>query len=217
MTAEFAVRSVVSSPYGRAVMATLEEKAADWALKEMAFGESRLKSHLALHPFGRLPVLHHGQFTLYETQAILRYLDRVLPEPLLTPDAPRAAARIDQLMGINDSYLFCGCTNVIVFQRLIGPALLGKPADLAAISEAKPRAHVAFDDISRILGSEDFLTGKGISLADLMIGAQLSLFSYTAEWDELTTGRDNLVAWVRRMEERPSFAKTRWKALVAGS
>ncbi|WP_223216135.1 glutathione S-transferase N-terminal domain-containing protein, partial [Agrobacterium pusense] len=62
-------------------MATLKEKAVDWALKEMAFGESRLKSHLAFHPFGHLPVLHHGQFTLYETQAIIRYLDRVLPEP----------------------------------------------------------------------------------------------------------------------------------------
>ncbi len=37
--------------------------------------------HLARHPFGRVPVLEHDGFMLYETQAILRYLDRVLPQP----------------------------------------------------------------------------------------------------------------------------------------
>jgi glutathione S-transferase len=43
-----------------------------------------------------VPVLEHDGFLLYETQAILRYLDRVLPKPALTPpirSAPRGWIR----------------------------------------------------------------------------------------------------------------------------
>jgi len=53
-----------------------------------------------------VPVLEHDGFVLYETAAILRYLDRVLPDPRLTPADARRAARMDQLMSINDWYLF---------------------------------------------------------------------------------------------------------------
>ncbi|WP_371260902.1 glutathione S-transferase N-terminal domain-containing protein [Bradyrhizobium sp. Cp5.3] len=44
-------------------------------------GTSRQPEHLTRYPFGRMPVLDHGDFRLYETQAILRYLDRALPQP----------------------------------------------------------------------------------------------------------------------------------------
>jgi glutathione S-transferase len=54
------------------------------------------------HPFGRVPVLEYDGFMLYETQAILRFLDRILPSPTLTPADPKAAARMDQAMIIND-------------------------------------------------------------------------------------------------------------------
>ncbi len=47
-------------------------------------------------------MLEHEGFTLYESQAILRYLDRVLPAQVLTPADPKAAARMDQAMNIND-------------------------------------------------------------------------------------------------------------------
>jgi glutathione S-transferase len=47
-------------------------------------------------------VFEHRDFRLYETQAILRYLDDVFPEPPLEPDDPRAAPRINQIIRIND-------------------------------------------------------------------------------------------------------------------
>ena len=53
-------------------------------------------------------MLEHNGFLLYETQAILRYLDRVLPTPALTPADPRRAARMDQVMNVTDWYLFQG-------------------------------------------------------------------------------------------------------------
>ena len=55
----------------------------------MAPGTFRSSEHLARHPFGRVPVLEHDAFSLYESQAILRSLDRVLPTPALTPVDPK--------------------------------------------------------------------------------------------------------------------------------
>jgi glutathione S-transferase len=126
---EFVVHATPGSPFSRSVMAALEEKGADWRLAALKPGTSKLPSHLARHPFGRMPVLEHGDFTLYETQAILRYLDRVLLQPSLMPANPQAAARVDQVMNINDWYLFQGCGNVITFQRIIRPQLFGQPTD----------------------------------------------------------------------------------------
>jgi glutathione S-transferase len=81
----------------------------------VAPGTLRTPGHLACHPFGKVPYVEHGDFTLYETAAIVRYVDRMLPQPALTPSNPQAAARMDQLMNINDWYLFQGVSNVIEF------------------------------------------------------------------------------------------------------
>src|SRR5437660_971438 len=42
-------------------------------------------SHLALHPFDRVPILQHGDFTLYETSAIATYVDEAFEGPPLQP------------------------------------------------------------------------------------------------------------------------------------
>jgi len=112
---EFTVHSIPGSPFGRSVLAMLEEKRAPYRLSPLAPGSLKTPEYLALHPFGRVPVLEHNGFRLYETQAILRYLDRVLPEPSLTPPDVKRAARMDQAMNVNDWYLFHDVGNVIIF------------------------------------------------------------------------------------------------------
>ena len=153
---EIRVYSIPGSPYGRAVMVALEEKQAAYRLVPVAPGTFRAPEHLARHPFGRVPVLEHGDFRLYETQAILRYLDRALPGSTLTPPEPRAAARIDQLMNVNDCYLFQGVGNVIVFQRIVGPKLMGLKPDEAAIAAAMPKAHHVFAALAHELGEGSY-------------------------------------------------------------
>ena len=61
----------------------------------MGPAESKSEAHLRRHPFGRVPAIQHGNFTLYETQAILRYLDDVFPEPALQPADAQPRARIN--------------------------------------------------------------------------------------------------------------------------
>jgi glutathione S-transferase len=208
---EFTVHTVPGSPFARAVLATLEEKGARYRLAPLAPNASKSPEHLARHPFGRVPAFEHDGFSLYETQAILRYLDRVLPQPALTPADPRAAARMDQVMNINDWYLFHGVGNVIVFHRVIAPQLMGLKPDEAAIEAAMPKARTVFGELARLLGEQAFFAGDALSLADLMVAPAVAFFTATPEWAELGLPHANLVAWLNRMEARPSLQATTWE------
>ena len=208
----FAVHSIPGSPYGRAVLAALEEKRAPYRLQPLAPGGHKAPAHLARHPFGRIPAFEHDDFQLYETQAILRYIDRVAPGVSLTPSDPGAAARMDQAMNVNDWYLFPGVAAVIVFERVIGPRLLGKAPDETAIAAAMPKARVVFDELARLLGDAPWFAGETFSLADLMIAPQFDLFRLTPEWASLASPA--LAAYLDRAEARPSFAATTWSAVA---
>jgi glutathione S-transferase len=161
-----------------------------------------------------VPVLEHDGFMLYETQAILRYLDRVLPTPPLTPADPRAAANMDRAMNVNDWYLFQGVGNVIGFHRIVAPRLMGLAPDEAAIAAAMPKAHAVFNELDRLLGAQPYFAGENLTLADLMIAPQLHFLTLTPEWEPLSAGHRNLVDWLARMNARPSFQTTTWEKLT---
>jgi glutathione S-transferase len=207
---EFVVYTVPGSPYARAVLATLEEKRVDYRLSPLAPAGIKSEPHLSRHPFGRMPAVEHDGFRLYETQAILRYIDRIFPGPSLTPADPKAAARMDQVMNINDWYLFQGVANDIVFHRVIGPRLLGVAPDEAAIAAAMPQAYVVFGEFAQLLGSQPCFAGDQLSLADLMVAPQLDFFAGTPEWAPLTANKPNLLAWLDRMNRRASMQATTW-------
>jgi glutathione S-transferase len=208
---EFIVHSIPGSPFGRAVLAALEEKGASYRLSPVAPGTFQSPEHLARHPFGRVPVLEHDGFSLYESQAILRYLDRVLPTPALTPADPKRAARMDQVMNINDWYLFHGVGNVIVFHRVVGPRVMGLKPDEAAIEAAMPKARTVFGELARLLGQQSYFAGEAVSLADLLVAPAIDFFTQTPEWTVLGAPHANLVAWLARMQGRPSLKATTWE------
>jgi glutathione S-transferase len=211
---DFIVHSVPGSPFGRAVLATLEDKGASYRLSPVAPGTLRSEPHISRHPFGRVPVLEHDGFMLYESQAILRYLDRVLPSPALTPADPKAAGRMDQVMNISDWYLFQGVNNVISFHRIIGPRLLGLTPDEKAIAEAMPKAHVVFNELSRLLGTKTYFAGEEVTLADILVAPQLDFLAETPEWGALTAASPNLPPWLDRMNARASFKSTTWERVA---
>ena len=210
----FIVHSIPGSPYGRSVLATLEEKGAAYRLSPVAPGPFQSEPHISRHPFGKVPVLEHDGFMLFETQAILRYLDRVLPEPALTPADPKAAARMDQAMNINDWYLFQGVSNVITFQRVVGPRVMGLTPDEDVIAAAMPRAHKVFDILAGLLGDQPYFAGESLSLADLLLAPDIDFFNGLPEWAPLTGHNPNLRAWLDRMNARPSFRATTWDAVA---
>lgn len=206
----FTVHTNPASPYGRAVMTTLEEKGASFRLARLAF---KSPERLALNPFDRIPILEDDGFRLYETQAILRYIDRVLPEPALTPATPKCAARMDQVMNINDWYLYQGVANVILFQRVVVPREMNMAPDEELIKAAMPKAHVVFDELARLLGNQSYLAGDAVSLADLLVAPTMALFSQTPEWTTLAASHANLLTWLERMNARPAMMATTMERL----
>jgi glutathione S-transferase len=211
----FVIYSIPGSPFGRAALMALEEKGATYAFLPVAPGTLRSPQHLALHPFGRVPVLEHDGFRVYETQAILRYLEHLLPRPALTPHDSRAIARMDQLMNANDWYVFHGVGNVIGFQRIVAPRVMGAKPDEAAIAAAVPRARFVFDGLAAQLGDQAYFAGTAFTLADIMLAPQLDFLAQTPEWDTLTAAHGNLRAWLERVQARPSFTATTWEKVAA--
>ena len=212
---QFVVHGIPGSPFGRAVLMMLEEKGHPYAFSPVAPATLRSPQHLALHPFGRVPVLEHGEFRLCETQAILRYLERLLPRPALTPQDPRSAARMDELMNVNDWYVFHGVGNVIAFQRIVAPRVMGARPDEAAIAAALPRARFVFDGLAALLGRRAYFAGDHFTLADIMLAPQLEFMAQTPEWGPLTAQHGNLREWLQRVQARPSFAATTWEKVAA--
>jgi glutathione S-transferase len=204
---DIVVYGVPGSPFVRAVQMGLEEKGVAYRLQVVAPQEAKSAAYLKRHPFGRVPAFEHGNFKLYETQAILRYLDDVFSEPPFVPADPHAAARMNQIIGINDWYFFPKAAAVIVFQRVIGPALLGLATNEEEIAAALPMARICIAELDRLLDSQRFLTGEQVSIADLMLAPQIDFFAATTEGAALLEGT-NLKAWLARMNARPSMIAT---------
>ncbi len=110
-----------------------------------------------------MPSLSRGDFELYETQAILRYLDRVIPGPSFTSEDSCAEARLNQLCGITDWYVMPQITMGIAFDRLVAP-MIGLPIDEARIAASIPLAKVCVAEIARLLGDKPFLAGDTLGV-----------------------------------------------------
>ena len=204
---DIVVHGIPGSPYLRSALLGLHEKGAAYRLAVMGIAAARSDAHLERHPFGRIPVLEHGDFRLYETQAILRYLDAVLPGPALQPTQPRAAARMNQIAGIVDWYVFPCISVGITAERLMSQVFWKRPTDEQNIAQALPRARICLRELERLLGSSEFLTGDTLSIADLMVAPHLQFFRATPEAEQLMRGTA-LDAWLKRMQARPSMQAT---------
>lgn len=209
------VYSFPGSPFGRAVLAALVAKNADFRLVPVRPGTFREPDNLARHPFGKVPSFEHDGLIIYETQAIMRYIDRVFPDPPLVPADPRDAARMDQALCVVDCYLFPKVGAPIGFNRVISPRLLGKPGDEAAVAAALPMAQTTLDALEALLGSAPWFGGNRVSLADLLVFPLLDFIAGTPEWPDLIAPRARLAQWMTRAEALDCMRATSWEAVSA--
>ena len=114
---------------------------------------------------------------------------------------------MNQIVGINDWYLFPQVARIIVFQRIVGPALMGITPDEAAVAGAVPDAELCLGELNRLLGDEPFMAGDQLSLADLMIAPQIYYLAATPE-GRMILKDTALLAWLGRMNARPSMKAT---------
>lgn len=206
----FIVHGIPGSPYVRSPLIALEEKGADWRLAALPFGTYKTPDYLRRQPFGKIPAFEHDGLEFYETQAFLRYLDRIVPEPALAPSDPRALLRMDQMLNIVDCYVAKTVSGGLTFGRVVAPKF-GLPVDEAAIAAALPDAKVAVDEIARLLGQDSYMAGDAVSLADIHLICHLCFLPLFTEGQELLAPHPNLAAWIARMEARQSVQATTWE------
>ncbi len=196
------------SVYNRIARLALAEKGLAYERVEVnPFAPDRLAGYLDLHPFGRVPTLVHDGFAVYETQAITRYVDRAFPGPALQPTNSRALARMDQILGVVDSYVYWPLVRQVFSHGFFRPkrGLPGDAAELARGLEVAPKILAALE---ALMSGEAFLVGPALSLADLHLGAMLAYFVQAREGGVLLARHGRLNGWFQRLATRSSFAAT---------
>ena len=147
------------SVYLRIARPALAEKGVAYDRVEVnPFARDVPADYLALHPFGRVPTLVHDGFVLYETGAITRYIDRAFAGPALQPGSAAGLARMDQIIGIVDSYGYWPMVRQVFSHRVFRPRPAGRPTrrrDRAGLAGAA-KVLAALE----ALASEPFLAGR---------------------------------------------------------
>lgn len=165
--------------------------------------------HLALHPFNRVPIFRHGDFTVYETRAIVGYIDEVFAGARLTPRNPHARARINQWIGVVNSYVYPYMIHHVTHERLVFPEL-GIVSDEKVVAHALPKVENALVTIERELADgRDYFLGSELSIADFYLLPSTFAFSLTEEGKAMYPKFPAFCRWRERMESLPTTQKLR--------
>lgn len=192
------------STYTRTARMVAEEKGVAYELVTPKLGSDE---HLAVHPFGRIPALRHGDFHVYETSAIARYLDESFPGPALVPASPRERAVMEQWISNVNSYLYDDLVKNYLFPYIF-PKTADKQPDRALIEKGLPHVKRDLVLLDQALGKSAWLAGKELSLADLFVAPILAYVGNFPEAKEILAGLKNVQRVGGEMKDRKSFVST---------
>ena len=203
------VYGFAGSTYVWSARLALAEKGVTHELVEVPLGAHRQEPHLRRQPFAKVPAFEHDGFVLYETQAIMRYVDERFAGTPLQPEDVHEWSRMNQIIGIVDAYAWPSIGGAILFNRVLVPRLLGGTPDEGVIEAALPRARLCLLEIDRLMEDHRFLTGAHVSLADLMVIPLLYYFGNVPDGRAPMAEHPKLQNWVKQMEMRQSFQVTK--------
>jgi glutathione S-transferase len=171
--------------------------------------EMNTPSHLALHPFERVPILRHGDFTVYETAAIVAYVDDAFAGPKLTPDDPRQRGRMNQWISAVNGYYYPYLIYHVSHERNVFPQL-GIPSDEKVVAHAMPMVEICLQALERELSrSGEFLLGPELSLADFFMLPIIHGFGFSPEAQARYPKLPAICAWWERMEALATMKRFR--------
>jgi glutathione S-transferase len=191
------------STYTRAARMALEEKGVPYDLKPAAPHTPEVD---AIHPFGKIPVMRHGDFELCESMAIAAYADRAFSGPKLIPDDPRAAAETIKWLSIVNTMIDPVWIRSYLFAYLFPETADGKP-DRGVIDKAAGTMREQAAILDRALAKGGF-SGNGFSFADINLMPILFYVQKFPEGAAIVAGAPNLKAFFDRNATRPSFVNT---------
>jgi glutathione S-transferase len=160
----------------------------------------------AIQPFGKIPVMRHGDLTIGESRAIAFYIDGLHSKNPLVPRELAAAARVEQwIMHFHTEYV------PLMLARYIVPYFFpqgheGTPAR-NVIDAALPALQNSVAVLERQLNGRAYLTGK-FTLADIFFTPTLYYASTLPEGAEMVAASMRLTAYLARITSRPAFKAT---------
>ena len=195
----------VRSTYTRTVRMALAEKGLAYTLRTCAPHTPDL---LALNPFGRIPALRDGDISLFETSAIVLYLDEAfVAGPTLRPGTILGRARGEQWVSAINGYLYDTMVRRYVLAYLFPRGDSGQP-DRGVIDAALQDMPAQLAAIDQAYGAGDWLAGGALSAADLLLAPILAYVEAMPEGKALFEAVPNLRRAQAAMRQRPSFTTT---------
>ncbi|PTL84120.1 glutathione S-transferase family protein [Vitiosangium sp. GDMCC 1.1324] len=190
----------------RKVLTTLAEKGheAQFVLIDLAKGQQKSPEYMAKQPFGVVPYLEDDGLSMYESRAIIRYLDAKLAGPKLTPSDLPSLARMEQWISIEHSYFSPNAMGIVM--ELFFKPMRGLTPDMDKVNKGRDGSARALDVADRALMSQAHLAGDKFSLADICWMPYLQYLSATPHGN-LITERPHVKSWWQRISTRPSWKK----------
>ena len=190
------------STYSRRVRIALLEKKIPHELVEidMVARKHKAPEYLALNPHGRVPTLEEDGFVLYESSAILEYLEMTRPDPPLVPADPRGRALVAMHMKLCDIQL-ARQTGVIIFPKRFLPK---DRWDEKAMAQAKQEIEKHLEIIESQLAGKQYMVGDRYSLVEVCYTPFVQFFPLME-----VTPPPAVAAWVERLLSRESAQQTR--------
>lgn len=171
-----------------------------------AFGGNREASYLARNPNGRVPLLTEGDYAIWESNSIVRYLAARFGDPgprgaggLWTADAAERGLA-DQWMDWQQTTLAPPMTTIFWGHIRTPP----EKRDLAAIGKAEGEAAAAWAIVEGHLARHEYLSGSRFGMGDIPVGAM------AWRWFRLPVERPampSLARWFDALQRRPGYRK----------
>ncbi len=186
------------------VLATLAEKGqkAEFVLVDILKGEQKQAEFIARQPFGVVPVFEDDDgFSLYESRAIIRYLDAKFPENPLSPADLKQRGLMEQWISIEHSY-FSPKAMSFILEIFFAP-MKGTQPSQEVIDKGRAETGKVLDITEKQLVGKEYLVGD-FSLADITWAPYMQYIVAVGSAD-LIESRPNVAAWWKRVSERRSW------------
>ena len=195
------------STYVRSVRITLAEKGVEYDLREFNFLEGWPDGYEKLHPFMKVPAFEHDGLNLYETPAIMVYINAGFDGPALLPDDPAMRAKTLQAINVIDNYAYDALITRTFIPRAVVP-MLGGATDESTIDNAKADCERAVSVLNAMVTGQEYFGGAGATLADFHALPVMHYTSQIPEGQALLDNAPQLSAWMARMSTRDSVSST---------
>jgi glutathione S-transferase len=161
----------------------------------------------AIHPFGKIPVLRDGDFTLAESRAICGYVDRAFDGPPLVPADLRAAAKVEQWLSIVNTHV-----DLLLVRRYLGayffPSTSDGSPDRKVIDTALPDMRAHFAVLDAAVATSGYLAADAFTLADINLLPILFYMNKMPESRTMLADSRHLRGYFERHFERPAVQRT---------